>query len=534
MAANRGLFLQWEGKRVYRQRIPTPRLLEPVAEHSFGDGANMVIEGDNLQVLASLKAQYAGAVKLIYADPPYNTGQKDFRYSDRRFHDPDADDNDAVYVTNEDGGRHTKWLNYMAPRLSLLVDLLRPDGAVMVSIDDNEVFRLGMLMDEIFGEDNHVATFIWQKHHSRNNTAKHVAVTHDYILMYAKDKSQLRVRHVSFEPGEFANPDNDPKGPWVSRDLSANHFYAGGRYKVKAPGGRVFGPTKGRYWSLTEENFWDLHKAKRIWWGKEKNSRPRKKIYESELDDDPEAVPMTIWPAYEVGHNQEATSQVRDLGFPDASKHSPKPVRLIKRCIELLCEKDEQALVLDAFAGTGTTGHAVMDLNHEDNGNRRFILIEQGIPTDRYCRTLTAARLKNVIKMNHYKDGFTFYTTGRKIDRTAIAQLEREALVSLICQADETGRGRGITRLHGHKYIIGRNHRSEAICLVWNGGGKGEVTKEHLKQAAQEVTDTGLKKPFRIYGTFCLVADTPRWKFCQIPDEILAQMHIMEDLEDED
>src|SRR5262249_31269643 len=150
--------------------------------------------------------------------------------------------------------------------------------------------------------------------------------------------------------------------------LSANHFYAAGRYKVKSPGGKVFGPTKGRYWSVSEENFNDLGKVqKKIWWGKKGMSRPRLKIYEFEHE--AEAVPNTSWPAFEVGHNQEATKEVRSLGFPDASSHSPKPVRLIQRCINLVCEPNEQAVILDPFGGTGTTGHAVLDLNHQDGGD---------------------------------------------------------------------------------------------------------------------------------------------------------------------
>lgn len=534
---SQGIFIQWEGKKLYRQRIPTPRLLEAVPSLSVGKGdesGNMVIEGDNLHVLASLKAHYANSVKLIYADPPYNTGKQDFRYSDRRFNDPDADDTDAVYVSNADGGRHTKWLNYMAPRLWMMKDLLAPDGAIMVSIDDNEVFRLGMLMDEIFREENRIAVFIWQKHHSRNNSASHVSDTHDYILMYARDKAQLKVRPVEIVAGEFKNPDKDPKGPWLSRDLSANHFYAAGQYKVKSPGGKTFGPTKGRYWSVSEENFHDLDKVqKKVWWGKKGISRPRLKVYESEHE--AEAVPNTIWPAFEVGHNQEATKEVRGLGFEDASNHSPKPVRLIQRCINLVCGPQEGAVILDPFGGTGTTGHAVLDLNEKDEGNRRFILIEQGNGDDKYCRTLTAERIKRAIAAGKYKRaGFSFHQTGRKLDRKAINSLERDAIIGLICQSDETGRGKGITRVPGYKYVVGKNHRGEAICLVWNGENNSEVTKDDLKKAAAEVTKAELKRPFRIYGTFCRVADTSSWKFCQIPDEILAQMHIQDDVEEPD
>ncbi len=523
--------MQWEGKRLYRQRIPTPRLLEPVPSLSHGkESPNMIIEGDNIQVLATLKAQFGGEVKFIYADPPYNTGNKDFRYSDRRFHDPDADDSDAVYVSNEDGGRHTKWLNFMAPRLSLMQDLLSPDGAIMVSIGDDEVFRLGMLMDEIFGENNRIAVFIWQKHHSRNNSAQHVSISHDYVLFYAKSKPHLKVRQLEFEPQEYSNPDDDPNGAWVSRDMSANHFYAAGSYVVQAPGGKKYGPTKGRYWSLSEENFHDLNAKHEIWWGKKQNSRPRRKIYQDRHDE--EAVPVSIWPAFEVGHNQEATKEVRSLGFDEASRHSPKPVRLIQRCINLICEPHEGALILDPFGGTGTTGVATLKLNQEDGGNRSFIMVEQGNTTDKYCRTLTAARVKAAAKAEKLKGGFTFYSTGKKIDREAIIGLEKDALAGLICQSDETGKGKGIIRVEGYKYIIGRNHRNEAICLVWNGENKGEVTKEHLRQAAEEVTAAGLKRPFRIYGTYTRIGDTTSWKFCQIPDDIMAQMHIQEDAEE--
>jgi adenine-specific DNA-methyltransferase len=205
---------------------------------------------------------------------------------------------------------------------------------------------------------------------------------------------------------------------------------------------------------------------------------------------------------------------------------NPKPVELLERLLGYSTHKD--SIVLDAFAGSGTTGEAVMRLNNRDGGKRRFILIEEGEGEDKYCRTLTSKRLKLAIKALGLSDGFQFQKTGRKLDRHAIVSLERDALASLICQADETGRGKGITPLSGHKYIIGRNHRAEAICLVWNGAADSEVTPEMLQAASQEVSRAGLKRPFRIYGTFCRVGDTQSWKFCQIPDEILTQMHISE------
>jgi adenine-specific DNA-methyltransferase len=179
---SRGLYLQWEGKRVYRQKVPTPRLLEPVEKYSFGtDRPNMLVEGDNLQVLASLKPRYAGQIDVIYIDPPYDLGKDDFRYSDKRFHDPDADDSDAVYVTNEDGGRHTKWLNFMAPRLYMLWQLLHDEhGVLFASINDVELFRLGMLLNEIFGKQNWVGTLVWKG--TTSNHPTNIALEHEYIL----------------------------------------------------------------------------------------------------------------------------------------------------------------------------------------------------------------------------------------------------------------------------------------------------------------------------------------------------------------
>ena len=199
----RGLYLHWEGKKIYRQSIPTPRIFEPIEKYSHGgDRPNMLIEGDNLQVLASLKPRYAGQVDVIYIDPPYNLGKDDFRYSDRRFHDPDADDSDAVYVTNEDGGRHTKWLNFIAPRLYMLWQLLHDDhGVIFVSINDIELFHLGLLLNEIFGENNWLGTIVWKQ--TTDNNPTRIAIEHEYLLCYAKSKDKL--------PSRWTNPDNEAK-----------------------------------------------------------------------------------------------------------------------------------------------------------------------------------------------------------------------------------------------------------------------------------------------------------------------------------
>jgi adenine-specific DNA-methyltransferase len=557
-----GLILQWEGRRVYRQRIPTPRILVPDTGLSHGEGGNMIIEGDSAQVLASLKSRYANEVDVIYIDPPYNRGKDDFRYSDRRNHDPDADDSDAVYVTNEDGGRHTKWLNFMAPKLSMMWELLNEDrGVIFVSINDTELYYLGLLLNEIFDEKNWVGTLVW--HGTTDNNPTNIAMEHEYVLCYAKCKEKLaavwnspdnEVKAFMLEAYRRMKPEHetlktlqkaynafckenkdylgdlyryknlDGRGPYAARRNLDNPGKPGHKYPIfhDKNGKACAMPFWG--WRFAPDAMDKLLTEKRILFGKDETRIPQLKVH---LED-------VSFPLRSVISDIDSRAGSNDLerlfGTRDKFKN-PKPVELIEKLIGYASRKD--SLIVDCFAGSGTTGESVLRLNKRDGGKRRFILVEEGKKDDRYCRTLTAERVKLAIQKDGYKDGFTFYESGRKIDRHAIIGLERDAITALICQADETGKGRGITRMPGHKYIIGKNQRNEAICLVWNGEAKGEVTKEHLKAAAEEVTAAGLKRPFRIYGTFCRVGDTASWKFCQIPDEILAQMHIHEDLEED-
>jgi adenine-specific DNA-methyltransferase len=560
---SRGLYLQWEGKRVYRQKVPTPRLLEPVEKYSFGtDRPNMLIEGDNLQVLASLKPRYAGQIDVVYIDPPYNLGKDDFRYSDKRFHDPDADDNDAVYVTNEDGGRHTKWLNFMAPRLYMLWQLLHDErGVLFVSINDVELFRLGMLLNEIFGEENCVGTLVWKG--TTDNNPTRIAIEHEYILCYAKSKERLSSRWTNpnqemktmmlnaFERimressslsdmrGKFKQfvLDNrsalgdlyryrrvDKNGPYAARRNMDNPGKPGHKYDVPHPVTKKPCAKPFWGWRFSESTMKQLINQDRIIFGKDEKKIPELKVYLRDVD-------FPLRSVIELDARKGSNNLDRLFGRRDVFKN-PKPVELMEILFGYSSRKD--SLILDAFAGSGTSGEAVMFLNEKDRGNRRFILIEEGEGEDKFCRSLTAKRLKLAIQTHGYATGgFQFLRSGQKLDRQAIVSLERDALASLICQADETGRGKGITWLSGHKYIIGKNHRSEAICLLWNGVNNSEVTPEHLKKASKEVSEAKLKRPFRIYGTFCRVGDTTSWKFCQIPDEIIAQMHIEEETKSE-
>jgi adenine-specific DNA-methyltransferase len=565
----KGIYLQWEGKRVYRQRIPTPRMLEPVAKYSIGDvDSNLIVEGDSLQVMASLKSRYAGAVDVVYIDPPYNLGKDDFRYSDKRFHDPDADDSDAVYVTNEDGGRHTKWLNFMASRLYMLWELLNPDrGIIFVSINDVELFRLGMLMNEIFGEENHVGTVIWNG--STDNNPTRIGTEHEYVLCYAKNKSALApvwngrlsevknemlgfyerlkatatsIKDIQTQFRDFVRENRDALGNLVHYSrvdeigpytgLRAVHnpgkdgyFYDIPHPKTKKPC-RV--PARGYRYSPDTMKQMLKEKPCPILFGKDHTQIIQLKVYLKDY------VPTFKSVINDIDARTGQNELAKLFGSREVFRN-PKPVELIERLLDYTT--DAESVVLDAFAGSGTTAQAVLNLNKVDAGRRRFILIEEGggkSGKERFCRTVTATRIKNAIKEYKYADGFAFYTTGTKLDRTAIIGLERDQLANLICQADETGRGKSITRLGGYTYIVGKNPRGEAICLVWKGLEKSEVTRADLEKAAKEVTAAGLKRPFRIYGTSCRIADVPSsFRFCQIPDEIMTQMHIAEILEDE-
>ena len=392
--------LNWIGKEAvvkHHKEVPF-RLLEPVPELSCGDSGsgNLIVQGDNLHALKALLPRYAGQVKCIYIDPPYNTGNEGWVYNDN-VNSPEIRRwlGEVVGKEGETLDRHDRWLCMMYPRLVLLKQFLREDGAIFVSIDDNEVATLRLLLDEIFGARNFVTTVLWQKIFSPKNSARHLSEDHDYVVIYAANAEVWKPNLLPRGDDAKARykDDGDPRGPWASGDLQARNYYSEGTYSVTCPSGRVIsGPGKGMYWRVSKANFDRLDREGRIWWGESGNNMPRLKRYLSDVKDG--IVPQTMWFYKDVGHTQEAKKELLELvdfATSDDVFITPKPTRLIQRILQIATDKD--SLILDSFAGSGTTGHAVLKQNAEDGGNRRFILVEMD---DAIARNVTAERVRRM------------------------------------------------------------------------------------------------------------------------------------------
>lgn len=422
--------LHWIGKeKVINHHTEVPF---KVLEHSYGfangsqgpqptGSGNKIIHGDNLEALKALLPQYEGKIKCIYIDPPYNTGNESWVYNDN-VNDPKIKKwlGNVVGKEAEDLTRHDKWLCMMYPRLKLLHKLLADDGAIFISIDDNEQANLKLICDEIFGGGNFVSTFVWQKKFAPQNDAKNVDSSHEYLHLYAKDKSNLKLnllpRTIEMN-ARYKNLDNDPRGNWTSDNPLRKEFREYAYYPITTPSGRVVYPPTGASWRFNKEELPRLLEENRLWFGKDGKGVPRIKRFLNEVKDG--IIPQSLLKHEDVGHTQESKKEVNEI-FQESIFDTPKPIRLIKRILQI--GTDKNSIVLDSFAGSGTTAHAVLSLNKEDNGNRKFILIQieetnKKGETVNIAETITAERVKRVIKGYADKEGtggnFDYYELGQ-------------------------------------------------------------------------------------------------------------------------
>lgn len=386
----------WPDKRAASRLAneATDKTLRPDLNVSedFWNTKNLYIEGDNLDVLKILRENYLGEVKMIYIDPPYNTGNEfvyndDFAESYEGFLESCKvyDENGMLQfdpkANNESNGRfHTDWLNMIYPRIKVAFNLLSDNGAIFISVDDHEVENMKKICNELFGEKNFVASIIWQRTYAPISLKKFFSENHDFCLIYAKDLNQFDMNLLprsEKQNKDYKNPDNDPRGPWKVGNLTVGPAVEKQIYEIVGPTGRSFLPPSGYCWRFTKEKFEQMRQDNRIWFGADRNNSPVPKLFLSEVQDG--VTPMTVWTFDEVGHGQEATRELRDL-MDGAVFTSPKPLRYITRLLQIGTSKD--SLILDFFSGSATTAHAVMKLNAEDGGKRKFIMVQLPEVTD--------------------------------------------------------------------------------------------------------------------------------------------------------
>lgn len=390
----------WVGKKsaIVEANKPIRKMLRPCPEESvsWDTTENLYIEGDNLEVLKLLQESYLGKVKMIYIDPPYNTGndfiyRDDFKMSEEEYSEEigeyDEDENRLFKNTDSNGRFHSDWCSMIYPRLVLARNMLSDDGVIFISIDDNEQANLKKICDEVFGESNFVADLIWQKKFSRSNDATYFSTMHDHILCYCKTNIMFNENGWRIGllprgeeiPSGYSNPDNDPRGVWTSVILSAKSGSESLIYEITTPSGRKVVPPSGRYWSCSKSTFEQWNADNRIWFGTNGDGTPRKKTFLSEVQQG--LRPNTILFQTEVGHNQEAKQETKNLFDGIGVFDGPKPVRLLET-LATIAGLDENSVVVDFFSDSATTAHAVMQLNAEDGGHRKFIMVQLHEETD--------------------------------------------------------------------------------------------------------------------------------------------------------
>lgn len=608
-----GVNLSFPGKVMARQigRRVRPRVQRTVKSLSAGDedgrARNLLIEGDNLQALASLYRE-RGQIDMILTDPPYNTGG-DFRYNDKWDKDPNDPDMGDL-VGSDDPAKHTKWMKFMYPRLQMMRAMLKPTGVLAICIDSRELFHLGQMLDELFGEENRLAIINWQKSYAPRSDNRHVSTATEYVLVYARNEKLAR---TGLEPrteamnARYRNPDNDRR-VWKPGDLSARGAasHQGMVFAIQSPfTGELHYPKAGRHWGTDRRDLkrhlerWgvqyherDLHdeskradlcsvsvedvrkgvkalmvdgdldearesaKARQaagtwdtVFFGLSGEGRPQRKQYLEDVKkgrvpmtywadediEDPDVLGDVSWDHEDSGHSQTGVNELTAIVGAGHGFETVKPLKLMTKLLQIWCPPN--GTVLDPFAGSGTTAHAVLSLNAEQGASRRFILIEQGRPEngDTYAKTLTVERLKRVIdgkwseKKKHAPlgSGFTFKTLEKRVDAVTLLMMERDEMIDTVI-ASHTGNRRSAVLIpvgdekQPYKYLVAKNANNEGIYLVWSGAGSNtDLTEEVYEEIAEEGEAEGLAPLYHVYSRLTLiVTDDVIWY--QIPDRILA------------
>lgn len=510
--------LGWKGKSDVFTTIQekTVQTLHPDRANSvdWDTTGNMFIEGDNLAALKILHKAYYGKVKMIYIDPPYNTGN-DFIYNDdfkqtRRSYETEAgitDDEGNVVRddglrTNTGGHKHSNWLNMMYPRLFLARNLLRQDGVIFVSIDDNEVHNLRLMMNEIFGEENFVAQIVWERAYAPVNLKHHFSESHDYIVCFARNidlLDKLSLKRNEAADARYKNPDNDPRGIWQSDNFSVGPANQKNIYEIVTPSGRKILPPSGRSWLFSQERTNELIADNRVWFGDNGSGVPRYKRFLSEVKDG--VTPMTVWKYTDVGHSQDATKEVKDLFDGVAYFDYPKPVKLIKQLASLCTDGND--IILDFFSGSGTTAHAVAELNAEDGGNRRWICVQLPELTDE--------------KSEAYKSGYrTIADIARERIRRAGAKIRAD-------QADRLASRNVPLDLGFREYRVSDSNFKQWNELASNPEEIRQQALANLDPLEEGTTDDDLLTELLLKRGISPLAQVERHdNFCFIPSEKLA------------
>jgi adenine-specific DNA-methyltransferase len=593
-----GVNLSFPGKVLARQigRRVRPRNQRTVKSRSAGDergrARNLILEGDNLQALASLYRE-RGQIDLILTDPPYNTGG-DFRYNDKWDVDPNDPDM-GEFVGSDDPAKHTKWMKFMYPRLQMMRAMLKPSGVLAICIDSRELFHLGQMLDELFGEDNRLAIINWQKTAAPRSDKNGITATTEYVLVYARDKSRSKTSSLKRTEGDnrrYGNPDSDPLGLWREGNLTARTWSQSSDYGIQSPfTGEFHYPAGEGAWRHTKKNIktwleqWGSayieksindgkakalalaegfspkvsQRAKNrlskpgwpfIWFGRDGQGRPRTKTYlervkkgkvpvtywADEEMDFPVELGSTSWDFEESGRSSDGSGELTSIVGKGHGFTTVKPLKLMMKLIQLWAP--DGGTVLDPFAGSGTTGHAVLALNSMSGSDRRFILVEQGRPErgDSYARGLTAKRLQKVIsgkwsngKGHALAGGFTFKVLEKKVDAKTLLLMERDEMIdTVIASHSSTGSRRSAALItvgnenEPYAYLVAKNASNEGIYLVWSGPGSNTDLTEEVYEAITEEADAAeLAGVYHVYSRRNLiVTDDVVWY--QIPDRILS------------